>query len=356
MTNNTAEIIFEEIPGSDAKKLGVITLNRPQAFNALNFSMIQTLQRQLSIWAQQTDIKAVVIKSDHEKAFCAGGDIREICNYKQQHDTPFLQFFREEYQLNYFIANYPKPYIALLNGIAMGGGLGISLHGRYRIADTTLKLAMPETGIGFFPDIGGSYFLSRCPGGIGYYLGLTGNIINISDALYAKLVDYPIPRDKHAELITALANQNSSDEINKLLNQFAQPAPQTSLLETMRTHIDHHFLQPDLQTIITSLEQCSENGCQTAAATLLKKSPTSLSVTLQQLQKAQHLTLKECFKMEFRMVHRFVQGHDFYEGVRAVIIDKDQKPNWQPAHFALLEKNQVDSYFLPVAAELELSA
>lgn len=337
--------------------IGLITLNRPEALNALSHAMIIALYKQLTAWREDEAVKAILIQGAGEKAFCAGGDIRKIYEAKHEADYPMKEFFWDEYRLNHCIYHYPKPYIALLDGITMGGGVGVSLHGSHRIATERFMFAMPETGIGFFPDIGGSYLLSRCPGQTGTYLGLTGARVKAADAFYLGLVNHCIPSNQKPELLDALFSAKLGDahhtSISAIIEKHAvaiEPAP----LAEQRHLIDECFSFNSPEEIISVLQNKSPDWCAQTVKTLLSKSPTSLKVTLQQLRQGVQMDFDQCMQMEYRLALRFLANHDFYEGVRAIIIDKDQKPQWQPATLAEVKQNEVDSYFAPLTETPEL--
>jgi enoyl-CoA hydratase len=288
---------------------GFITLNRPGALNALTLEMIRTLHQQLKIWAVNDSVHQVTITSNHDKAFCAGGDIRAVHEAGLQGKKNTLaQYFKEEYALNTYIKNYPKPYIAILNGIAMGGGLGISLHGSLRIAFNNLILSMPETTIGYFPDVGATWFLSRCKNNIGIYMGLSSARLNATEALYAELID---------QIIGAPPIENH-----------------------LKTHLDtitRCFQYATVEEILAALQTEKTPWATHLHDSLLKKSPTSLKFTLAALQKAKTLDFEACMHMEYHLACIFTMGHDFYEGIRAAVIDKDQKPQWHPATLSEIE-------------------
>ncbi len=354
---NNSEIIFTETTGNNGN-LGLITLNRPQAFNALNLAIINALDKQLRVWATDPNIKAVVVQSSGEKAFCAGGDIRQNYTTGKTNIALATLFFWHKYRSNHLIHHYSKPYIALVNGITMGGGVGISEHGSYRVATEKLTFAMPETGIGFFPDVGGSYFLPRLPGQNGIYLGLTGARSNAADAQYLTLIDYCVATEKLPEIILALAasdfGSDADTAIKTCLQTFAIKPAQASLAE-YRNNIDACFQYNRIEDIFTALEKQSDEWCRNTAKLLLSKSPTSLKVTLQQLRRGTNLGFDQALQMEYRLVTRFLPGHDFYEGVRAAIIDKDQKPQWQPARLAEVKDADVNAYFAPLVDAPELN-
>ena len=352
MTYN--EVLFEEMPGNGGN-LGLITLNRPQVLNSLNHAMINALHAQLKFWATADHIKAVVIRAADGRAFCAGGDLRSTFDRFRTHDDTLHMFFRDEYQLNRFIFHFPKPYIALLDGITMGGGVGISIHGSHRVATDRLLFAMPETGIGFFPDVGGTYFLPRLPGKIGFYLGLTGARIGSDDCVALGIAQHKVEREKLSELINALAQEkfssNAKTSVTEIIDQFkisTQPSP---LIE-QQSAIDQAFSADTMENILQVLRQSSNKICQEAAVSLISKSPTSLKITLQALREGHQKEFDACMRQEYRLVCRFLQGHDFAEGIRAVIIDKDQSPQWKPNTLEGVTNHEIEKYFAPLAKEL----
>ncbi len=349
---HSAEIIFTTLASNNGN-LGLITLNRPEALNATNLKMLVAIAEQLKKWEHDATINAVVIKSNCEKAFCAGGDIREIYQQQQKTNQPPTDLHWQEYRLNYYIAHYAKPYIALLDGITMGGGVGISIYGKYRIATERTLFAMPETSIGFFPDIGASYFLARCPGQIGIYLGLTGARLQAADTQWLGFTDYFVNSAQLTTLINALLSCEQED-IAKTLNTFTNKTA-LSVLATQRALIDECFCFNTIEEIINSLQNHSNVWCQQTAALLLTKSPTSLKVTLEQLRRGAKLNLADCLKMEYRITNHMLKAHDFYEGVRAVLIDKDHQPQWQPATLAAISAQDVNAYFAPLLDQPELA-
>lgn len=347
------DIIFTEL-----SNLGLVTLNRPKALNALTHDMVITLYEQLIAWEREPDIKAVMVQGAGEKAFCAGGDIRNI--YDAQHDPDLLikGFFWDEYRLNHRIFYYQQPYIALLDGITMGGGVGISVHGSHRIATERFVFAMPETSIGFFPDVGGSYFLPRCPGEMGTYLGLTGERIKTADAIYLGLVNHFVPSDKMPDLIDAIATSNLGNVAPEIISQMIETASVPGgdpPLAAHRNDIDYCFQFDSVEEILIALRQRKNEWCEKTAELLLTKSPTSLKVTLQQLRNGRNLNLDQCLQMEYRMVMRFLQNHDLYEGIRAIIVEKDQKPKWEPNQLRDVTKEMVAAYFAPLENMAELN-
>ncbi len=342
--------------------LGVITLNKPQAYNALSHDMILHITQQLEHWSKNKRLLAVMIHSAFEKAFCAGGDIRSLYDAGKRGDSEALRaFFCDEYRMIHRINIYPKPWISFINGITMGGGVGISIHGRHRVATETLRFAMPECAIGFFPDVGGSYFLSRCPGELGTYLGLTGASINAADALYCGLIDHCITAENYTAVKMQLLDTDFSNavDVNKviadILKQHAIKTEESALAEK-RELIDKHFQGNSVEAILRSLQQEPSPWCQELAVILQQKSPFSLKVTLAQLRRGKALSLDACLQMEYNIAQHFSVSKDFYEGVRAQIIDKDKTPHWQPAPLDAVRDDAVAVYFDSVATnELELS-
>lgn len=350
------EILFTEIPGPDGN-LGKITLNRPQALNAINLNMAMALVKQLKLWEKNPQIKAVIIIGAGDKAFCAGGDVRNFYEEHKNNLAGLPQFFWHEYRMNHQIFQFPKPYIAFMHGITMGGGAGVSMHGSHRIGAETLRFAMPETGIGFHPDTGASYFLPRCLDKTGVYLGLTGNIINAADAQYTGIIDAIVPQQQFDNLIATLAETTFSADacasISQIIASFAPArAPEPAPLWLYRRAIDRCFSCQSMEETMAALQRENTPWAQATTATLLSRSPTSLKVTLRELQQSAGLTFAACMQMEYRTTSRFAHGHDFYEGVRAAIIDKDKSPRWQPQTLAEVPDKEVDAYFAPLSQEL----
>ncbi len=348
------EVYFEEMPGNGGN-LGIITLNRPQALNSLNLNMVHAMMQQLTQWEVDDHIKAVVIRAVPGKAFCAGGDIRLAYERMQTHAADVAEFFRHEYQLNRKIYHYGKPYIALLNGITMGGGVGISLHGSHRVATEKLVFAMPETGIGFFPDVGGTYFLPRIPDRIGIYLGLTGERIDAHTCLQLGIVTHTVAEDAILTIPEKLAQQPFGHDAKKSVSDILQALHITlapSELLSQQSIIRQYFSADKMETIMQTLANSADEFCQHTLKQLQKKSPTSLKVSLLAMQKGSQQDFDAGMRMEYRLVNRFLQGHDFAEGIRALIIDKDQKPAWSPDSLQAVSDEEVAAYFVPITEEL----
>ena len=341
----TESILIDRIPGNGGDVAEII-LNAPKKLNALDTSMFSIIHHHLITWNSDDRIKAVIIRSNSEKAFSAGGDIRAIhhanANYNKQ-----IDFFRVEYQVNAMIHHFSKPYIALLDGITMGGGAGVSLHGSHPIATERFTFAMPETGIGFFPDVGISDLLKRCPGEIDMYLALTGLPINASDAYYAGLVSITVHHDDVTLLRQAIIDTHFTarniEPLNDALQLFHQEL-ETSVLAQHQDDIDMHFQYNAISKIVSSLQNGNE-WCKNTAAVLLRRSPTSLSITFKQQHCARELHFDDIIQMDFNLAHHFLRGHDFQEGVRAAVIDKDRNPQWQPAQLNSVSSHILDEYF-----------
>jgi len=336
-----AEVLFERRGSA-----GLITLNRPKALNALTHAMCLAMRAQLKGWAADDAVKTVVVQGAGEKAFCAGGDIRSLYESGKA-GTPYaLDFYRDEYILNALIKHYPKPYVALISGIVMGGGVGVSVHGTARIADETTMFAMPETGIGLFPDVGGSFFLPRCPGRTGLYMALTGARLKTPDCLTAGIATHFVPKAKREALLDRLCDGLAFDDLH-------EPVP-GAFLDTHRASIDGIFARESAEAILAALDADRTDWSRDTARTVRSKSPTSTKLTIRQLREGAAKGFDDCMRMEYRMVHGIVAGHDFYEGVRATIIDKDGTPKWQPASLAEVSHADIDQYFAPLGPK-ELS-
>ena len=331
-----------------------LTLNRPQALNALSYAMVLSLADLFTQWATDATIDAVVLRGAGEKAFCAGGDIRALRESALGNGTLHHDFFIDEYRLDYQLHRYVKPVICLLDGIVMGGGMGLSQGSGFRIVGPKTRMAMPETGIGLFPDVGGSYFLSRSP--VGYYLGLTGQMIKAADALHANLADRFMTTEAIAALIEQLHKQRWSakpaQDIAALIDAMSTAPSETATLVPLQSAIDKHFApQKTVAEMISSLEQESRPEFQSwamkSAALLKTRSPTLLEVTRRQLNRGSKMTLAECFRMELGIVYHCFEHGDLMEGIRAVILDKDNNPRWNPPTLAALDADVVSAFFTP---------
>ena len=341
--------------------LATLIINRPRALNALTLDNYRRIDPTMRAWAADPSVHAVVIRGAGDRAFCAGGDVRAVYEAGLGiGDDPELPavFFREEYELIRFIHHFPKPYIAIIDGITMGGGAGISVNGGYRIATERTLFAMPETGIGLFPDVGATRFLNSCPGQIGRYLGLTGARLHAADTLYCGFATHIVPYQRVSELIAALGGiiwepESERGQIDALLAHFAA-TPDPAPLAALRPSIDRCFAGGTIEEILDALvAEAAAGGVHAgwAAETragLLAKSPTSLKITLRQLTVGSAYDLDAALALEYRLTQHVMAAHDFYEGVRATLIDKDQQPRWQPATLVEVTDDVVDTYFAPI--------
>jgi enoyl-CoA hydratase len=324
--------------------IGLITLNRPKALNALTRDMCLGMADMLAEWARDKRIKAVAIRGAGERAFCAGGDIRAMYDSNLAGDAAAADFLADEYRLNARIGAFPKPYVALTRGIVMGGGAGVSVHGSHRLADDTLVFAMPEAGIGFVTDIGATHFLSRCPGVTGLYLALTGARIGLTDAIALKLFTHAVSANDHDALLTRLAE---GEEAGKAIAHFAS-RPGTSSLMNERPRIDMIFSAGSVELILERLDRDGGAFASATAAAMRSRSPTALKFIFRAFREAKGKNLADCLKMEYRVAARAVMEHDFREGVRATLIDKDGKPQWRPASLAAIGDADIARYFAPL--------
>ena len=334
--------------------LGIISLHRHEALNALNHAMIQSIQLQLMQWEHDADIHAMVIKSELERAFCVGGDIRAMHHLGSTNRRAAMHFFRDEYRLNHFIHALKKPYVALMDGLTLGGGVGISLHGSHPIATERFQFGMPETTIGFFPDIGASHLLSRCPDGFGMYLGLTGNYLDAFRAKRMGLVSDVVDSSSMSAIITTLTrldlSHNPHQTITEALAPFRAKTPPHAINERI-TPADW-FLNPSVPAIMDALMRDPRPIAQETHQLLQTKSPTSLQVTFERLLRAKNQNVRDCFAMDYTLAYHFLQHHDLYEGVRARLIDKDNTPHWKPSSLSTLTNADINRYFNPPPASI----
>ncbi len=351
------EVIFE-VHG----QVGLITLNRPQALNALSLAMIQTLMRQLLAWREDAAVKAVAIRGTSKTgpfgAFCAGGDIRYFHEVALRDSSELDAYFAEEYRLNHLIHSYPKPYIAFMDGVVMGGGMGISQGAQVRVVTERTKMAMPETNIGLFPDVGGGYFLSRCPGHVGEWLALTGESIGAGDALEFGLADTCFNSSKLASAWQALGSirfdrSNASDAIEQWITMFYIATP--AALTRATGLIDHYFGMSAVPDMVHALETDTNPWAQHTAATLRRRSPLMLHVTLAQIRRARDLALADDLRLAYDLMHhcfnpvhlgRTPAQSEAVEGIRALAIDKDFAPSWQPPRLQDVSQAMVKPFFV----------
>ena len=324
--------------------LGLLTLDRPKALNALTHGMIKAIAAQLRAWAEDDTIKTVAIRGAGDRAFCAGGDIRAVQQAAIAGNDDGAHLLRDEYNMNALIGAYPKPYVALIHGICMGGGAGVSVHGRYRLADASLDFAMPETGIGFIPDIGSSYFLSRLPDEMGMYLGLTGERIGLGDALALGLMTHAVAKIEFDAVIENLAQGRAVEAAIAPFVTKVAPGP----LAAHRRRIATIFSAASVEAILERLDRDGSDFALATAQVIRMRSPTSLKLVFRQLREARSLDLRQCLAMEFRLAVRVLKDHDFREGVRAALVDKDRNPKWQPSSLAGVGK--LDPFFASLDA------
>jgi enoyl-CoA hydratase len=338
--------------------VATVLLNRPRALNAFTLGMYRRFDPMLLTWADDPTIRAVLVRGAGDRAFCAGGDIRAIYEAGRGiAGDPALTsiFFWEEYELIRRLHRYRKPYLAIIDGITMGGGAGVSVNGAYRVATEKTMLAMPETAIGLFPDVGATRFLNLCPGRVGRYLGLTGVRLGPADALYCGFATHFVLREQVPLLVERLGQIEWRDgeecaQVDMLLDTFAAD-PGKPPLTARRDAIDRCFAGNTVEAVLDALEcEVADNGGEAdwaaeTLAVLAVKSPTSLKITLRQLIEGESCDIEGALALEYRLTQHVMQGHDFYEGVRAALIDKDQKPAWQPATLAEVSTAMIDTYF-----------
>lgn len=339
-------------------KAGIIILNRPQALNAFGLETVQAIRPRLADWAEDPTCTRVIIRANGDRAFAAGGDVRAVYDlHKAGRTGEAIDFWRQEYLMNSEIHHFPKPYVALIEGYVMGGGVGLSSHGTYQVAGDRYQFAMPEVSIGLFPDVGGTYLLPRLRGKVGTWLALTGSRIGPAEAIALGLATHRVPYADFPALIDALSEGN---DVAGTLDAFTiDPGPNP--LEKFLPLIDRAFEGEDIETILDNLAREAKRGgeqgefAQKQIDTIRTKSPLSVRIALEQMRRGGDMTFNECMRTEYRIVNRVARGHDFYEGVRAIVVDKDNKPEWSPASEA--DRATVLGHFEPVQPpqkELEL--
>jgi enoyl-CoA hydratase/carnithine racemase len=358
MPNEEPEVLFAR-----RGTAGIVTLNRPAALNAVTLGMVRLLHAQLAAWRDDPAVTRVLVTAVGGRAFSAGGDLRglyEAARAGRQQES--LAFWREEYRLNAAIKHYPKPYVALLDGIVMGGGAGLSVHGSHRVAGDKFLFAMPEVGIGFFPDVGATWFLPRFPGELGAYCALTGERLKPADGIAAGVATHHVASARFGDLLDALTG---AAPVDALLGAFAEPVgqgqgPEKGEIAARSAAIARLFAGDRVEDILARLDTQASSASTDAAwagavaATIRSKAPRSLKLALAQVRRGRDWSFDDCMRAEWRIVSRLVYGEDFYEGIRAVIIDKDNRPRWRPASLAEVTPAEVDRHFAPVAQELAL--
>lgn len=345
---DSREVLFER-----RGRLGVITLNRPRAVNALTAGMVGQLLEQLTAWADDDGVATVLVQGAGDRGLCAGGDIVAIYRDMLEGGERTARFWATEYRVNSLIARYPKPYVALMDGLVLGGGVGISAHGSVRVVTERTRTGMPETTIGFAPDVGGTFLLSRAPGETGTHAGLTGAHLDGADALYLGLASHFVPSEKLPALVAALEHETAEAAVGR----YSTEAP-PSALQGQREWIDACYSADDAGDIVRRLrgyEGVGSDEAAQAADAIEAKSPTSVKVTLAALRRAKGHTLDEALAQEYRTGLRFLEAPDFREGIRAQVVDKDRNPRWNPATLADVAPEQVERFFEPLESrELDL--
>lgn len=353
MTDPSLDPIAPEVLVETRGGLGIITLNRPRALNALSLGMIRALDRAVIDFARDDAIGAVVIRGAGEKAFCAGGDVRALVVAPEGIDKVQLarDFFAEEYRLNLRIHNFPKPFVALIDGVTMGGGCGLSLHSPLVVATERTMVAMPETVLGLFPDVGATWFLNKCPGELGVYLGLTGRRLKAADLIAVGLASHVVPFSMLDQMIEALVAIPKLDvgSVSRVLAANGVNAGSSPILDD-RAAIDRIFDTDDVEAIVAGLEAETSPWAAEALHTIHRASPTSLKITLRQLRGGRDVAdVAAMLQVEYRLAVRSVGGTDFPEGVRAILVDKDNKPAWQPPRLDAVDSARVEAFFAPFA-------
>lgn len=333
--------------------VGHLTLDRPAGLNALTLEMVRLLHQQLSAWEQDPQIHAVVLRANGEKAFCAGGDIRSLYDSFKRGDSEHETFFKGEYALDQYIHAYPKPLLALIDGWVLGGGMGLIHGASLRVVTERTRMGRPEVGIGYFPDAGGSYFLSRMPGELGTWLGVTGQQIRAADALYAGLADWYISHDQIADLDRCLDamswNIHPLEALRTLIATLGTNKLLGSELKAMHQAIDDHFAKADVLAIRASLASETRpqftDWAEDTIRVLDSRSPLAMCVTLEMLRRGRDLSLADCFGLELHLDRRWFADDDIMEGVRTLIIDKDKSPRWKPPNLDGVTDERVQGFF-----------
>ncbi|HEU0206714.1 MAG TPA: enoyl-CoA hydratase/isomerase family protein [Pseudolysinimonas sp.] len=341
------EILDDEVQVLRTGALGRLTLNRPRAINALNHAMVRTLAAALAEWRADDSVRTVLLSGAGDRGLCAGGDIVAIYHAVLGGRDGALRFWADEYQLDAAIARYPKPYVALMDGLVLGGGIGLSAHAGIRVVTERTRVGMPEVSIGFFPDVGGTSLLARAPGELGTHLALTGSTASGADAIAIGFADHFVPSEHLGALATALETRDPDEA----LAEFAVAPPASQLL-ARRSWIDELYAGDDAEAIVERLAASTEPAAQEAAATIRSKSPTSVALTLAALRRAAALpSLEAVLDQDFRVATRISRGAEVIEGIRAQVIDKDRTPHWSPATLAEVTAEAVERYFAPLGDE-----
>ncbi|GBB93781.1 hypothetical protein RclHR1_02230007 [Rhizophagus clarus] len=360
VTTTNLQTVSGDTPQADVlhkRKFGsrVFILNRPNVLNALDLSMIRNMTPQLQAWNESDLCKVIILKANGKKAFCAGGDVKRVVELAKKEKNGEvgakpLQFFEEEFQLNHLIATLDKPFVAFMDGITMGGGVGLSVHAPFRIATEKTVFAMPEVNIGYFPDVGGSFFLSRMDGEIGTYLALTGSRLHGIDVFLSGIATHYVPSQRLSYLEDRLSELESDDHevINAAIEDFVSEPQQNhiySLSGDIRKAVDRCFKGNTVESIIDALtKEEDKTWSKEVINTLLKGSPTSLKVTLRELRKGKQMVITDCFKMEYKLVQKFLEKSDLIEGVTALLVDK-REPKWNPSKLDDISDDEIEKFY-----------
>ncbi|HBO0349214.1 TPA: enoyl-CoA hydratase/isomerase family protein [Pseudomonas aeruginosa] len=348
MTDNESPVL-----ASVRNRVGHLTLNRPAGLNALTLQMVRIMWHQLQAWESEPEVLAVVLRASGEKAFCAGGDIRALYDSYQTGDDKHHIFLEEKYALDQYIHGYSKPTVALMDGFVLGGGMGLVQGTALRVVTERVKMGMPETSIGYFPDVGGSYFLPRLPGELGLYLGITGVQIRAADALYARLADWCLPSEQIPEFDRRLDQVSWAhpprEILAGLLSSLASNRLLGAELKALHPAINEHFAQPELAAILASLQAENraeyQDWAEQTVELLNNRSPLAISATLKLLRLGRTLSLANCFELELHLERQWFAKGDLMEGVRALLIDKDKTPRWNPPTLEQLDASRVNEFF-----------
>lgn len=336
------EILFERRGG-----LAIATLNRPKALNALTLDMFRAFEPQLKAWARDPEVRAVVLRGEGERAFCSGGDVRAIYEARGRPSVPGdykFDLFREEYRFIRELHRFAKPRIALARGITMGGGAGLAVNGPYRVATESTVFAMPEIFIGSVPDVGATRFFNLCPGRIGLYLALTGGRVGTADAMYCGFATHYVPQERLLQLTDALADAGPRNGVDEVLARFAK-SPVGATLPALRPAIDRCFEKKTVEEIVLALRQEDGQWAKEALAAMGRASPLSLKLTHRLLRLGKGIEIEEAMQLEFRVIQHLLEGDDFFEGVRSVLVDKDKKPRWRFSSLEAISEAELDRHF-----------
>jgi enoyl-CoA hydratase len=334
-------------------RAGRITMNRPQALNAVTLAMVHRIADALAAWQTDPDVELVVLDGTGDRAMCAGGDVRALYDSYGEGSGLARTFWGDEYPVNALIGRYPKPFVAIQDGIVMGGGIGLSSHASHRIVTERSRLAMPETGIGLIPDVGGSWLLANAPGAVGIYLGLTGEVMRAADAIYARFSDVLIPSSKIGQLVDRLVEARGGP-IGDAIRALAEH-PGIAPLAAHRGDIDRIFGSESVEAMLAALATLPGEWAQKTVATLAQKSPKSLKLALAAIHNARAMgSLEAALNMEFRLCVRLFEDGEFIEGVRALLVDKDRQPKWSPPRLEKVGAEMVAAYMAPLRPGEEL--